>query len=55
MAAAFKMLAAEPDTLLMSISRTPSREHHFNWIAKVMDKQWEVCTLVNSNTSLFFK
>lgn len=38
----------KPNTLLMSISRTPSREHNFAWIAQVMTKQWDVFTLADS-------
>ena len=51
-ARALNIMAEEPDTLLMSISRTPSRERHFNWIAKVMEKKWEVYTLRNANISI---
>ena len=46
------IMADEPNTLLMSISRTPSREPHFNWIAKVMDKKWEVFTMANRHISV---
>jgi ABC-type amino acid transport substrate-binding protein len=51
-ARALNIMADEPNTLLMSISRTASRELHFKWIAKVMDKKWEVYTLANANITI---
>ena len=51
-ARALNIMAEEPDTLLLSISRTPSREANFHWIAKVMEKRWEVYTQVGSNIEI---
>lgn len=51
-ARALNIMAEEPNTLLLSISRTSSREPNFNWIAKVMEKRWEVYTLVSANIEI---
>ena len=51
-ARALNIMAAEPNTVLLSISRTPSREANFNWIAKVMEKRWEVYTLASENIQI---
>lgn len=46
---ALNILAKEPNSILMSISRTPDREHHYYWIAQVMAKKWQVYTLSDSD------
>ncbi|GAC21015.1 substrate-binding periplasmic protein [Paraglaciecola arctica] len=45
---ALNILAKDPNSILMSISRTPPREQHYYWIAQVMSKKWQVYTLTNS-------
>ncbi|MDP5030604.1 MAG: transporter substrate-binding domain-containing protein [Paraglaciecola sp.] len=42
---ALTIMAREPNVILIGISRTPSREHHYFWLAQVMVKKWQVYAL----------
>jgi polar amino acid transport system substrate-binding protein len=51
-ARALNMLAQEPNAMLLGISRIPSREQHYFWIAQVMFKKWEVYVPAKSDIAI---
>lgn len=49
---ALNILAKQPNSILMSISRTQAREQQYVWIGQVMSKTWRVYTLADSNIKI---
>lgn len=51
-ARAMKIIRAQPNTILISISRTDFRESLYHWVGKVFTKKWEVYALKESNLTI---